>query len=110
MTDIDLTSVVEAAARGAYEDAPGEGPAWDDLPQVYRHQVRETVLPFVTHAAPLIARQVREQVAREIQTLLTDEATRGPSVCEDADEGWCHRDSAVTVLARAARIARGEAS
>ena len=67
MSDIDLTEIVEATARGAYEAAPGDGPAWDDLPAIYRHEVQEIALDFVKHAAPLIEAAVCAQVAQQIE-------------------------------------------
>ncbi len=57
-------------------------------------------------------REVREQerarIAREIQERLTERAQQQPKVCDDSTEGWCHRDAAVSALADALRIARGE--
>ena len=64
---VDLSAAIEAASRGSYEAAPGEGPEWDLLPDQYRHDVREIAFDFVTHAAPLIEAAVRAQVAAEIE-------------------------------------------
>ncbi len=67
MSDLDLTEAVEAAASGAYADAPGAGPEWDDLPSTYRREVRELVLGFLNHATPVIEAQVRARIAAQIE-------------------------------------------
>lgn len=100
MSNLDLTEAVEAAARGSYTDAPGDGPAWDDLPPMYRHQVAEIALSFVAHAAPLIEAQVREKVAAAI------EARQYPISVHIAEPVDAWRDAQSV----AARIARGETS
>lgn len=89
MSDLDLTEAVEAAARGSYEAAPGEGPAWESLPAIYRHEVRDIALGFVTHAAPLIEAQVRAQIVADIESDMDYDVLRNAT------------------LATAARIARG---
>jgi hypothetical protein len=66
MSDLDLTAAVEAAARGWFESAPF-APPWDDLTPEIKHRARETVLPGITAAAPLIAAQVRVQIAAELR-------------------------------------------
>lgn len=69
MTYLDLTEAVEAGARAAWEDVAGPG-AWDRLlaeSPITAAVRREVVLTIIHAAAPLIAAQVREQVAREIE-------------------------------------------
>ena len=65
MSALDLTEAVEAAARSLAHEAGL--PAWDDMAPMSRHDLAEAVLPSISAAAPLIERQVREQVAREIE-------------------------------------------
>lgn len=56
MADLDLTEAVAAAARGWFESAP-DAPSHDDMPAMVKHRARETVLPGIVAAAPLIAAQ-----------------------------------------------------
>lgn len=71
MTTIDLTEAVEAAARDRAGTSRGEG-AYDHLPRIVKHHLREIVLPVVTSAAPAIEAAVRAQVAAEIETRVPD--------------------------------------
>ena len=64
----DLTAAVDAAARIVIREAyPLHG--WGDLTPSQQHRCRELVLPIVDAAAPLIEVAVREQVARNIESL-----------------------------------------
>lgn len=88
MSGIDLTEAVEAAARAAHDqcgclDEGAPLPAW----------AVEDTQAIITAALPHIERQVREQVAREI------EAEAGHYL-----PGYPGR----SLLTRAASIARGE--
>lgn len=90
MSDIDLTQAVEAAARRFAVDVTR--PAWDDLPATARMNMQKAMDPLITAALPHIERQVREQVAREIEAVDPIEwALAGQSAGADA-----------------ARIARGD--
>lgn len=65
MSDLDLTAAIEAAMRGFCSDlVPPTDP--ESLSAIQRHVIRGQTLSYVTHAAPLIEAQVREQVAKEI--------------------------------------------
>lgn len=94
VSDIDLTEAVRAAARALHDDcgcieARGEVRGW-------AKKEAEAAL----HAAlPLIERQVREQVAREIETR---QAQMEQTTLTARSEGW------INGLGNAARIARGE--
>lgn len=107
--DLDLTEAVEAAGRARWERTPLAGRlAWDDLRPAMRHKVLESVaLDDLAAAAPLIERQVREQIARDIETY------DGPSPWDigiatkpESIGHWIASED----CALAARIARGGAS
>ena len=98
MSDIDLSAAVEAAARAIFEamwaTEARPCPTWEDVPPPAKHHHRESVLPAVAAAAPLIEQAVREQVAAEIEAQLPNAAGMAQALA----------------LKIAARIARGGAS
>lgn len=108
MSNIDLTEAVEAAARGFCGDLV-PAVTIDDLSAIQRHAVREQALSYVTHALPCIERQVREQVAREIEAEI-------PHLIACLDLARDNEDAlntgyyigARSYLREAARIARGD--
>jgi len=108
MSDIDLAEAVEAAARDRAERQNGRG-SWATADGYVRYAWLEGVYREVNAAAPHIERQVREQVAREIET----EAARRR---RDADEYAAarggtrdpHQDSIRAGFSLAASIARGD--
>lgn len=123
-TDIDLTEAVEAAARGYCDDLV-PAVTIDDLSAIQRHVIREQALSYVTHAAPHIERQVREQVAREIEARLpaalvadihsdegwaSDMQYARPHTYDGEWVGFCGQGSidVLHISEYAARIARGE--
>lgn len=68
---IDLTPIVEASARAAWEtDAPGV--SWDDAEPLHKHVFRERALMFVTPAALLIEQALRESIAEDIEAAKRD--------------------------------------
>lgn len=62
MADLDLTDAVDAAARALFaQTVQRHGVSlsvvtFDDLPDLDKHAIRETVLPVVAAAAPSIER------------------------------------------------------
>lgn len=103
----DLTEAVEAAARARYEAERDRKdpdlrdtayPPWEDLAPIARHLNLARALEYITGAAPVIERQVREQVARDIEAEMPPMTTRQSG------------KTARLILREAARIARGGAS
>ena len=113
MSDIDLAEAVEAAARARWNRAPMSAQhSWEAMPEAFRVRIRGTVAAAdITAALSNIERQVREQVAQEIEA----EAARRR---RDADEYAAarggtrdpHQDSIRAGFSLAARIARGDHS
>ena len=101
MSDIDLAEAVEAAARARWNRAPMSAQhSWEAMPEAFRVRIRGTVAAAdITAAFSNIERQVREQVAREIEAECSQVLT---------DDGSGRIESAA--LTHAARIARGEHS
>ena len=107
---LDLAGAVEAAARVEYErvwsmfDALDGGPtSWDETPsEDNKERWREQVRLYLEAAAPLIAAQVREQVAREVR-----EQRDGFLSSLGLDPAWIAGWHSATDH-HAARIARGE--
>lgn len=104
--DLDLTEAVEAAGRARWERTPLAGRlAWDDLRPAMRHKVLESVaLDDLAAAAPLIERQVREQIARDI------EAAEQQMKASTIDRPKVGPGEFLNDWQWAARIARGGAS
>jgi len=92
MSDIDLTEAVDAAAAGVLNRQVVSDKGQPLSARAYAHAA-------VTAALPHIARQVREQVAREIEAECSQVLT---------DDGSGRIESAA--LTHAARIARGDHS
>jgi len=104
MSDIDLTEAVEAAARDRAERQNGPG-WWATADGYVKHVWREGVYQEVTAALPHIQRQVREQVAEEINED-RDLYARIETLCEQIDNPSILADKIQDVIA--ARIARGD--
>ena len=108
MSDIDLTEAVEEAARVRYErvrrDRSDSTPPWHEASPIHQHAWREGVLAEVTAAAPLIERQVREQIARDI------EAAEQQMKASTIDRPKVGPGEFLNDWQWAARIARGGAS
>jgi hypothetical protein len=62
-TGLDLTEAVEAAAKSCYYEQAA-APDWNEAAPLVKLGYRQLVLPYVTAAAPIIERQVRERIAR----------------------------------------------
>lgn len=66
---LDLTGILEAAARAGYEDYRArllgsgvEAPAWEDLAPYSKMQMKTTLLPAVRAAAEEVKAQVRGEL------------------------------------------------
>ena len=99
MSDIDLTEAIEAGAR-AEGDHSLRGAGFDGFTPGSQHGFRLTARRILTAALPYIARQIREQVAREI------EATDARLAAQGWDDPYTRRRR--DGLAEAAEIARGD--
>lgn len=101
MTDIDLISAVEAAARASWEDARqrtlrstgfDRGP-WDEAHLGIQTELRDGCRPGVEAAAPLIAAAVLEHAADKIGPYpLSDPAVTDPAT------GELRRDSSMAIM------------
>src|SRR5690606_37509979 len=89
---------VEAAARALWTSWNPNGPAWRATSEEYREQARSEARAALTAAGPIIAAEVREHVAREIEGF------------EPEDRALVHMPDWREAMYDAARIARGEGS
>lgn len=88
MTDIDLTSLVEAVAKDLWEQSNGEG-SWKFTPHLTTHHIRESVLPVVTatvkHLGTILPTETR-QVPVQVDHEAPDYSCRP---CRDGDHAAC---------------------
>lgn len=80
---MDLQHIVEATAKCLWDDTPGDGGEWEDLPALMKHRVYEAILGPLTHAAPLIVEAVVADITREIDAMIaTGEERRERRIAE----------------------------
>ena len=102
MSELDLTAVVEVAARAEYERIAGTADrAWEDLGRRGQRYYRESVLPIVTDVAQAIAAQVREQIAAHVDQWI---ATSGDPLASSEPRLYQHANAADTPRAAIAAM------
>lgn len=96
---VDLRDALNAAAEAMHEDWRARNTTtalspWENSGPMHQHAIRESILPAITAAAPLIEQAVREDIDARIAALADLTGFETPAVAID-----CAR-----------RIARGETS
>lgn len=70
MSDLDLSAAIEAAASAWWAERADDGLGpWGTVDRITQRAVRDSLLGPVVAAAPLIAAQVRAQIAADIEAL-----------------------------------------
>jgi hypothetical protein len=98
VSGLDLTEAIELASRVIFESDDGTWKSWNQLAPTTQDYWRDKARLAVETAAPLLERQVRERVAREIEAsiILDDEVRYASCTCLAGVE--CHPHACHRVL------------
>lgn len=102
MSGLDLSAVVDEAARAEYERCIGAAALpWESLSRSRQHYWREAVLQLVTDVAQAIAAQVREQIAADVDQWI---ATSGDPLASSKPRLYQHANAADSTRAAIAAM------
>lgn len=76
MSDLDLTTLVDAAARQQWTRMTRSTVSFDDLHPTDQHAIRSLVLPTVALVAPMAELQTRQAVAFDLEAAGHTDAAR----------------------------------